>query len=107
MSKLRRLLAIALFSTSIFISSQAQVTESTGKEPRPYKVSNNGRQVTLKSSKTMQHVMLWTTDGHRIVEQKELNSSNYTFSVPGNSKLFFMMVGFGDGKIYTEKIGLR
>src|SRR4029078_12627962 len=98
MSTLRRLLAIVLFSTSILISSQAQVAESTGKEPRPYKVSNNGRQVTLKSSKTMQHVMLWTTDVHRVIEQREINNSTCSFTVPVSNKLFFLMVGFGDGK---------
>jgi len=107
MSILRRLLAIIILSGSFIFSSQAQIAENNSKEPRPYKLSNNGRQVTLKSSKNMQHVMLWTTDGHRVVEQKELNSNSCSFTVPNNDKLYFLMVGFEGGKIYTEKIGLR
>src|SRR5690349_19883623 len=107
MSMLRRLLAIAFLSLSTITFSQAQISENSNKEPRPYKVSNNGRQVTLKSSKNIQHVMLWTTDGHRVVEQKDVNSNSCSFTVPVSNKLFFLMVGFDNGKVYTEKIGLH
>jgi len=107
MSTLRRLLAIIILSISMIPLSQAQISENSNKEPRPYKVSNTGRQVTLKSSKNIQHVMLWTTDGHRVVEQKEVNSNTCSFTVPVSNKLLFLMVGFDNGKVYTEKIGLR
>jgi hypothetical protein len=51
--------------------------------------------------------MLWTTGGNRVIEQKEINSISYTFTIPVNQKSFFLMVGLADGKVYTEKIGIR
>ena len=107
MSTIRRLLAFILFSSTLLFTSQAQITENNKKEPRPFKLTNNGRQVTLKSAKTITNVMLWTTDGHRVIEQKKVNSNSCSFTVPVSNKLFFLMIGFGDGKVYTEKIGLR
>ena len=104
---IRRLLAIALFSL-LFIGSQAQPTETAvKKEPRPYKFSSSGNQITLRCNKNIQNVMLWTTNGHRVVEQRDINTSSYTFTVPVNDKVFFLMVGLEGGKIFTEKIGIR
>jgi hypothetical protein len=51
--------------------------------------------------------MLWTTGGHRVVEQREINSSSFAFTIPVNEKIFFLMVGMDGGKIYTEKIGTQ
>jgi hypothetical protein len=105
---IRKLLAIALFSV-LFICSRAQpYTNLTGKkDTKPYKVLTSGKQITIKSTKDIKHVMLWTTGGNRVVEQKEINAGSYTFTIPVSQKTFFLMIGLSDGKIYTEKIGLR
>ena len=100
----------------LFIISHAQPANElpVKKEPlpglqasRPYQLLSSGKQLTLKSKKNIQHVMLWTSDGHRVVEQKDINATSYSFTIPVNEKLFFLMVGFGGGKVYTEKIGVR
>ena len=77
------------------------------KEAKPYKILTSGKQITIKSTKAIKHVMLWTTGGNRVVEQKEINNSSYTFTIPVNQKTFFLMIGLEGGKIYTEKVGLR
>jgi len=51
--------------------------------------------------------MVWTSAGHRIIEEKNLNTGNYTFRVTVNEKLFFLMVQLIDGKTYSEKIGVQ
>lgn len=108
LSSLRRLFAIAVLSVSVY-SSQAQpgVTQTIKKESRPYKVLTSGKEITIKSSKKIQHVMVWTTNGYRVVEQKEINAASFTFTIPINEKIFFLMVGLDGDRIYTEKIGLR
>ena len=107
-SAIRRLSAIAFLSI-LFIVSQAQPVNDSSfkKEVKVYKILTSGKQITIKSTKNIKHIMLWTTDGHRVVEQKEINNSSYTFTIPVNQKTFFLMVGLTNGKIYTEKIGLR
>ena len=107
-SSVRRLLAIAALSVS-FIVSQAQPAgnQSAKKELRPYKILSSGKQITIKSSRNIQHIMLWTNSGHRVVEQKEINSPSYAFIIPINDKIFFLMIGLEGGKIYTEKIGVQ
>lgn len=107
-SSLRRLLAVAALSVSFFVlQAQPAGNQSIKKETRPYQVVTSGKQITIKSNRNIQHVMLWTITGHRVVEQREINSSSYTFIIPINEKIFFLMVGLEGGKIYTEKIGLQ
>jgi hypothetical protein len=103
MKSVHRLLAIASLSV-LFISGQAQ---TASKETRPYKVLTTGRQLSIKSTKTIQHVMLWTTDGDRVVEQKDINKNLFIIDIPINRKAFFLMVGLSDGKVYTQKIGIQ
>ena len=75
--------------------------------PKPYTVLTNGKHITIKSNKNIKHVMLWTTRGDRVVEQREINDNSYTINITINEKVFFLMVGMADGKIYTEKIGIQ
>lgn len=96
------ILAVTVFSFS-FLALSAQPK----KESKLYKVFTSGKQVTIKSSRNIQHVMLWTTSGHRVVEQREINAGSFSFVIPVNEKLFFLMVGLEGGKIYTEKIGIQ
>ena len=102
LSATRRLLAILSLSLSLF-TLQAQ----PAKEPRPYKILSSGKQITIKSSKNISHVMLWTNTGNRLIEQREINDDIYSFTIPVNGKFFFLMVGLTNGKIYTEKIGIQ
>ena len=108
MKSTHRLLAI-VFLSLLFIGSQAQPlsNQPVKKETRPYKILTSGKQITVKSTKNIQNIMLWTTDGHRVVEQREINSSSYSFTIPINEKIYFLMIGMDGGKIYTEKIGIR
>jgi hypothetical protein len=108
MNTFRRLLAaVSLFL--LFIVSQAQPgnNETTTKEARPYKILTSGRQITIKSIRNIQHVMLWTTSGYRVVEQKEINNNSIVINIPVSHKTFFLMIGLNNGKIYTEKIGIQ
>ncbi len=72
--------------------SQAQPVNtgnSTEKRTKPYKILTSGKQITIKSTKAIKHVMLWTTGGNRVVEQKEINNSSYTVYYSGKSKNIF------------------
>ena len=108
LQSIRRLFAVVTLSLLFFVS-QAQPDGSLPerKETKPYKVLTSGKQITIKSTKDINHVMLWTTGGNRVVEQKEINKASYTINIPVNQKTFFLMIGLVGGKIYTEKIGLR
>ncbi len=105
MSAIRRLSAIA-FMSLLFFTARAQPSADPA-EKKPYRVLTSGKQVTIKSTKNIRHIMLWTTGGDRIVEQKEVNASSFVINLPLNQKTFFLMVGLSDGKIYTEKIGTQ
>ena len=104
---IRRLLAVTFLSASVFVSQGQPVQTPAQKETKPYKVLTAGKQLTIKSSKDIKHVMLWTTGGNRVIEQREINNSSFVINIPVSQKTFFLMVGLSDGKIYTEKIGLR
>lgn len=102
MKSVSRPLAVIFFTISFF-SLQAQ---SSKKETKPYKVITSGRQLTIKSNKTINNIMVWTTDGNRVVEQKNINNNSFTIDIPVYRKAFYVMIGLTNGKIYTEKIGI-
>jgi hypothetical protein len=108
LSAIQRLTAVFILSL-LFFASQAQPDTElpANKEAKPYKVLTSGKQITIKSTKLIKHVMVWTTGGNRVIEQKEINNSSYTFTISVNQKSFFLMIGLEGGKIYTEKVGIQ
>jgi hypothetical protein len=107
LTEIRRLFAAMILSASFLVSQAQPEMTVVNKESKPYKVMTVGKQITIKSSKQIKQVMLWTTSGYRVVEQREINNSYYILNIPVNQKTFFLMIGLSDGKIYTEKIGIR
>ena len=103
----RRLIALVSFSLMVFVSHAQSAAEDSVKKQKPYKLVTAGRQITIKSIKGIKQVMLWTTGGNRVVEQREINNNSYVLNVPVSQKTFFLMIGLNDGNIYTEKIGLQ
>ena len=85
-------------------SSAVKENEKTNK---PFRILTSGRQVTIKSTKNIKSVMVWTSGGNRIIEDKNINAANYVFRITVNEKIFFIMVQLMDGKTYSEKIGVQ
>lgn len=100
---------LAVLSLSLYLSAAIAQSDasSASRETKPYKVMTAGRQVTIRSTKDIKQVMLWTTGGNRLVEQREINNSAFTFTIPVSGKYFFLMLTLTNGKVYTEKIGLQ
>jgi hypothetical protein len=102
-----------IFSVTCFsIPQQAQpvnssVVNENEKNSKPYRILTSGKLVTIKSTKTIKNVMVWTSNGNRIIEDKNVNASNYNFRITVNEKIFFIMVQLMDGKTYSEKIGVQ
>jgi hypothetical protein len=103
---------IFLFYTA-FSHAQNDAASNSGRTtiekpaPKPFKILTSGKQITLKSNATIKSVMVWTASGHRVIEQKEVNSTSYTFNLTIEERVFFVMVQLQDGKLYTEKIGVK
>src|SRR5579885_64891 len=81
------------------------------KAAKPFKILTSGKQITVKSidnTNNLKQILVWTSSGHRIVEQHELDVPSFDFTVSGiNAKIFFMLVEFKDGKRVSEKFGVR
>jgi len=99
--------AVWLFTAILFaFPLQSVQAQTEKKDTKPYRVITSGRQLTIKSSKTINNIMVWTTDGNRVVEQKNINNNSFTIDIPVYRKAFYLMIGLTNGKIYTEKIGI-
>lgn len=81
------------------------------KDAKYFKILTSGKQITVKSNdntNNLKQILVWTSSGHRIVEQHELDVPSFDFTVSGiNEKIFFMLVEFKDGKRVSEKFGVR
>jgi Tol biopolymer transport system component len=89
---------------SLLFFSFGLSAQNNNKEAKPYKLFSSGNQLRISSTQTLKEVMIWTTDGHRVVEQKRINNNTVTISIPINRNYFFVMIGLVNGKIYTEKL---
>jgi hypothetical protein len=105
-----RLVMAALLFLPLTVPAKAQAKAEANpviKETvKPFRILTVGRQITVKSTKNIKHVMVWTTDGHRLVEQRDINNTSYSFRIEVKEKLFFVMIQMADGKVFTEKLGL-
>lgn len=101
--------AMALTLLPLLLPAQGRdaiATSETTANAKPYRILTSGKQITIKSTRDIKSVMVWTPGGHRIIEQKDINASNYSFRVTVDQKYIFVMVQLVDGKVYSEKIGL-
>lgn len=110
-SGLKAIFIVSLLSINCFIHGQVKspVLQNINAETKvkPYKVLTNGKQITIQSKQDIRSVMVWTSSGHRIIEQKEINAASYKFTISVNERIFFMMLETVDGKRFTEKIGVQ
>jgi hypothetical protein len=105
----RPMAIIALTFISILSRAQSIQTDASEnvKTNKPYKILTSGKQITVKSTKIIENIMVWTASGHRIVEQKQVNATSFSFDVNVREKIFFVMIQYEGSKPYTEKIGMR
>ncbi len=86
----------------------AQTTAKTeNKSSVPFRILTTGKKITIQSKQTLSAVLVWTSNGHRVIEQKEINSTSYSFDITINEKIFFLRVDMADGKMFTKKIGIQ
>ena len=103
----RKITAITAFLFLFIVAAAQPANDPSAREYKPYRIYTSGKQITVKSSKDIKSVMVWTASGHRIVEERGVNASSYSFTVGMNEKVFFVMLELQGDKRYTEKIGVR
>ena len=108
-------LAVAAF-LMIMSSAHAQKNDNTPpknkavaekKVIKPYKILTSGKRITVQSRNNIKRILVWTSSGHRIVEQHELDVPSYNFTIPGDEKIFFLMLETNNGNRYTDKFGVQ
>src|SRR6185503_20347092 len=108
---LKAILAFTLFGATCIISAQGNSLKgsevNTSTSAKPYKVLTNGKQITIQSKQNIKSLMVWTSSGHRIVEEKELKTDSYSFTIPSKEKVCFAVIETMEGKRFTEKIGVK
>jgi hypothetical protein len=76
-------------------------------DAKPFRVLTNGQRITVQSTKDINRIIVWTASGNRFVEQTNLESPSYNFTIPSKEKFVFMMLELEGAKRYTEKIGTQ
>ena len=105
----KAVLFFALFSATNVINGQGNAARNTeiNSPAKPFKVLTNGKQITIQSRQNLKSLVVWTSSGHRIVEEKDLKTNSYSFTVPAKEKVVFIMVETAEGKRFTEKMGVK
>lgn len=107
----KAILFLTLVSITHFIQGQktlgSDAIVSVSSASKPYKVLTNGNQITIESKQNLKSLMVWSSSGHRIVEEKELKTTSYSFYVPAKEKICFISIETMEGKRFSEKIGVK
>jgi len=74
---------------------------------KPYKVLTAGKRITVQSKTEISKIMVWSSSGHRFVEDNNVKAASYTFTITTGEKFFYIMLELKDGKRYTEKVGVE
>ena len=82
------------------IPASHQKTESV-------KILTQGKKITIKSRTKINKLMIWTSSGHRVIEERNLHTNSWTYTVSINENIFYVMIELEDGKRVTKKIGLN
>ncbi|HSU26964.1 MAG TPA: hypothetical protein VLJ68_01175 [Chitinophagaceae bacterium] len=78
--------------------------KSAKNEDKPYHINISGKQVTIKSAQAIKNILVWTSVGDRIIEQKDLNLSSLSFELNVKTKGYYIMIQLMNDKSYTEKL---
>jgi hypothetical protein len=110
---LRKIGAIAVFTCSVSFSlaqdpgPKSKSSTIQRSENKAFRILTNGQRITIQSNKNIGKIIVWTPSGNRFVEQTNLQSPSYNFTIPSKEKYVFMMLELEGGKRYTEKIGVQ
>lgn len=85
--------------------TKSSVTDKSA--ARPFRILSNGQHITIESNKNINNVIVWTASGNRFVEQTNIQSVSYNFTVPSKEKYVFIMLQLEGGKRFTEKVGIH
>jgi hypothetical protein len=105
--RLMTIFVITLLCVSTYAQPIATNPADNARINKPYKILTSGKQITVKSIKDIKNIMVWTASGHRIVEEKEINTTSFSFNITVSEKIFFVMIQLEGSKPYTEKIGVQ
>ena len=110
-SILKAILVFALSGVTHFVHGQSKRSPgsevTTVSSAKPFKVLTNGKQITIQSKHNLKSLIVWTASGHRIVEERGLQSNSYSFTIPAKEKIFYIVLETADGKRFTEKMGVK
>ena len=109
MKKHLLLLCMLLFciSASKHLPAQSASTKIESSVPKPFKILTSGKKITIQSKQNLKTVIVWTANGHRLIDEKNVNATTYSFNVTIPEKVFYVRVDMEDGKMYTQKLGVQ
>ena len=106
---IRGIVSVCLITSTFTLSAQPK-NDSPRSSPiitKPYKVLTNGRKITVQATSSINKLMVWTANGHRILEQSKINTLSYSFEVPSKDKILFVLIELVNGQRFTEKVGVK
>lgn len=76
------------------------------KKTKPYTIQVMKEKINVNSKKNIASCMVWNMDGHRVAEQRTINSNYTTIPIQAKGRFFFLMITFTDREHFTEKIAM-
>lgn len=73
---------------------------------KPFKILTSGRTITIKSTNNLKNIMIWTSQGNRVVEQKDIRQTQFTYNATIRENVFFILVEMESGERFTERVGI-
>lgn len=104
---LMALVCFLIIESGFSQSPSGSTPASEIKKTLPFKVLTSGKKVTIQSQKDIKNIIAWTSSGNRMVEQRNIDVRQYTFTVPPRENVVFVLLEMEDGSRYTHKIAIQ
>ena len=105
MNRIVTILCFCMLTCSLSFG-QAPIPASNQKT-ESVKVLTQGKKITIKSRTKINKLMIWTASGHRVIEDHNLHTNSWSYTISINENIFYLMIELADGKRVTKKIGLQ
>lgn len=79
---------------------------ASNSKTEPIKIQTQGKKITVKSRTKINKLMIWTASGHRVIEDRNLHTNAWSYTLNINENIFYLMIELADGNRVTKKIGL-
>jgi hypothetical protein len=89
------------------VSYSSVMALSFNQKINPYRIYQNGNQLVVQNTSSIESLVVWNSQGKRLIEKKNIQQGTTHVSLNNSTGFAFVHINLEDGTRFTEKVILR